>query len=127
MKNNSPDFYLTSSEGYALTQPHECRKIKRISTGCRNDLLLIKIEPPLIGQQYGLGDKDIDDLIIATRFQGDSLFPVKKWPVYVHLARPLIKGIENIDYIRDDEFEVIAWAELYPTKKDAEANITAYP
>jgi len=116
---DSPDFFLASSEGYGLEEPRSCRRIKRVRSDFRDDLLLAKVEPPLIGQSYGLGGRDIRTLLIATRHEGDSLFPIRRWPVFVHVARLLIENPEQREQIHDDEFESIAWAELYRTKEDA--------
>jgi hypothetical protein len=116
---HNPDFFLASSEGYRLTEPRSCKRIKRVRSDNRDDLLLVKVEPPLIGQLYGLGGRDIDTLLIASRHKGHSLFPIRKWPVFVHVARLLIENPEQREQIHDDEFESIAWAELYRTKEDA--------
>lgn len=116
---DKPDFFLASSEGYRLKEPRSCKCLKRLRSDNRDDLLLVKVEPPLIGQHYGLGNQDINVLLIATRHKGESLFPIKEWPVFVHVARLLIDHPEERERIRDDEFELIAWAELYPTEIDA--------
>ena len=118
---DSPDFFLASSEGYQLEKPRSCKRIKRVRSDTRDDLLLIKVEPPLIGQPYGLGGRDIDTLLIAARHKGYSFFPIKEWPVFVHVARLLIENPEQREQIHDNEFESIAWAELYRTKEDARA------
>ena len=118
---DNPNFFLASSEGYRLEEPRSCKRVKRLRSDTRDDLLLVKIEPPLIGQPYGLGGKDIDILIVSTRHKGDSLFPIKEWPVFVHVARLLIDNPEKREKIRDDEFESIAWAELYQTEAAARA------
>ena len=114
----SEAFYLASSEGYGLDTPRRCQTIKRLASEHRNDLLLISIDPPMIGQPYGLGDEDIGEVVIATRHQGASLFPIVEWPVFVHVARLLVP-YEGQDRIRTDELEVIAWAELYDTEEAA--------
>jgi hypothetical protein len=118
---DNPDFFLASSEGYRLEEPRSCKRIKRVRSGNRDDLLLVKVEPPLIGQPYGLGGHDIDTLLIATRHKSDSLFPIKEWPVFVHVARLLIENPESREPIHDNEFELIAWAELYATEAAARA------
>lgn len=115
----NPDFFLASSESYRLVEPRSCTRIKRVRSDNRNDLLLVKVAPPIIGQLYGLGGRDIDTLLIATRHKGDSLFPIRKWPVCVHVARLLIKNPERREQIHDNEFASIAWAELYRTEEDA--------
>jgi hypothetical protein len=118
---DNPDFFLASSEGYRLEGPRSCKRIKRVRSDTRDDLLLVRVEPPLIGQPYGLGGRDIDTLLIATRHKGDSLFPIKEWPVFVHVARPLIENPVEREQIHDNEFESIAWAELYATEAAAKA------
>ncbi|MDR2880590.1 MAG: hypothetical protein LBV29_01640 [Azoarcus sp.] len=84
---DNPDFFLASSEGYRLEEPRSCKRIKRVRSDNRDDLLLVKVEPPLIGQPYGLGGSDIDTLLFATRHKGDSLFPIMLWRVFFHVAR----------------------------------------
>jgi hypothetical protein len=116
---SEPDFYLASTEGYELESPRRCWRVKRLASESRNDLLLVKIEPPLNGQKYDMGGRDIDLVLIATRQQNASLFPINEWPLYVHVARPLIDNPENRDVLRENDFESIAWAELYRTEEDA--------
>jgi hypothetical protein len=118
---DKPDFFLASSEGYRLEEPRSCKRVKRLRSDDRDDLLLVEIDPPLIGQPYGLGGRDIDTLLVATRHKGDSLFPIKEWPVFVHVARLLIPNAEGREHIHGDEFESIGWAELYPTEAAARA------
>jgi hypothetical protein len=121
---NDPDFYLASSEGYGLETPRRCWRVKRLATDNRDDLLLVKIDPPLLGQKYGQGNRDINLVLVATRHQGASLFPINEWPVFVHIARLLIDHPELRDTLRDDEFETVAWGELYLTEENARLNIT---
>jgi hypothetical protein len=116
---DNPDFFLASSESYRLQEPRSCKCIKRVRSDHRDDLLLVKVDPPIIGQPYGLGGRDIDTLLIATRHKGASLFPIKEWPVFVHVARLLIESPEQREQIHDNEFQSIAWAELYRTEQDA--------
>jgi hypothetical protein len=114
-----PDFYLASSEGYELEAPRQCWRIKRLVTNERNDFLLIKIDPPIIGQKFGLGGQDIFEVLVATRFSDDSLYPIKKWPVFVYVSRLLIENPELIESLSDNDFELIAWAELYESEESA--------
>jgi hypothetical protein len=77
---NEPDFYMASTEGYGMEEPRRCWKIKRLATVKRKDFLLVRIDPPLPGQKYGLQGRDIDVVLVATRHQGASLFPITRWP-----------------------------------------------
>jgi hypothetical protein len=98
---DEPDFNLASSEGYRLENPRGCKCIKRVRSDGRDDLLLIRVNPPLTGQPYRLGARDMDTLLVATRYEGDSLFPIKEWPVFVHVARLLIENPEERELIPD--------------------------
>lgn len=121
MDTPKPDFYLASSEGYGLDDPRRCWRLKRLAGPSRDDFLLIKIDPPLPGQKYGLGSRDLDVVLVATRHEGASLFPINEWPLFVHVARPLIGDAQQRSSLHEEEFESIAWAELYPSEEDARA------
>lgn len=96
-----PDFYLSSTDSNTFEEPRKVFRIKRLSSESRDDLMLIGIDPPLIGQPYGLGGEDIYKLIIATRHQGETLYPIKRWPVFVHVARILAGDPEKQDIIEN--------------------------
>ncbi len=113
--DEQPAFYLASSDSYDQEAPRRCYPIKRVLIAAR-DGLVIAIDPPLIGQQFGLGDPDVDRLVVATRHVGASLFPVDSWPVHVHVARALVNSPEDRDDLAPGEYEVIAWAALYRTE-----------
>ena len=113
-----PEFYLASSEGYDMESPRRCRAVKRLRSEHRDDLLLIDIDPPLIGQKYGLGGRDVDQVVVASRHQGEPLFPIKRWPVFVHVVLLLVPH-EGQNAVRSDELRAIAWAELYETEEAA--------
>jgi|SRR5215475_10184468 len=119
MSNDGPDFYLASAEGYDLGEPRKCFIIKRLRGDVRDDYLLIRIYPSIIGQKYGLGGIEVAGVIVATRHKGDSLFPINKWPVFVHVARVFPDHPEEREVIHNGEFEEIAWAELYRTEAEA--------
>ena len=116
-------FYLVSSEGYGLEDPRHCLPVRRLQGERRDDYLLVRISPPILGQNFGLGGQDIEEVILATRHQGESLFSISRWPVYVHVAR-LLDSPPDMDTIRDGEMELIGWAELYPTEADALAGLS---
>jgi len=115
----APDFDLASTESYEMEEPRQCWRVRRMETEKRDDLLLVKIDPPLIGQKYGLGARDPDLVLIATRHRDESLFPIATWPVYVHVALPLIADRQVHDKLKDSQIQSIAWATLYQTADDA--------
>jgi hypothetical protein len=101
-----------------MEEPRRGFVIRRLRGDRRDDYLLARIEPPMIGQPFGLGARDIDHVILATRHAEESLFPIGRWPVFVRVIRPLV-SIEGRDALRDDEMESIAWAEVYETEEAA--------
>ena len=48
-----PDFYLASSDYYNLEKPRRIWSLKRIATPTRDDLLLVKVAPPITGERGG--------------------------------------------------------------------------
>lgn|SRR5262249_13302372 len=114
-----PDFFLASREGYGLEKPRACYQIKRLKGRSRDDFSLIRIVPGLVGQPYGLGDRDISTLVIAPRHIDVSLTPVSSWPVFVHVARLLIPTDQIGEQIADTDIEEVGWAELYPDLETA--------
>ena len=102
-----------------MEEPRQCWRIKRVATDQRDDLLLVKMNPLLIGQKFGLGEQDIDKIVLAPRHVRASLFPINEWPVFVHVARSLVDNPESFLRFGQADLESIAWAELYKTEEDA--------
>src|SRR5690349_5287861 len=88
---NEPDFFLTTAGELRelLVEPRACWNRGRLRDGFRDDYMLVEISPVLIGQGFGLGSVDITQLIISTRFQGTTLYPVSEWPSHVYVYRIL--------------------------------------
>ena len=113
-----PDFYLTSTEGYGLEEIRRCWRERRIATPNRDDLLLVRVDPPLPSE---IGGAWPDRLIVASRHKGYSLFPVREWPGFVHVARLLEPEPALVDPVRANQYELIGWAEIYATEEAATA------
>ena len=124
MKNpeaDNPDFYMSSDDYDLFDEPRKCYAIRRLSGKHRDDFLLIRIDPPIAPGEVEGFDSEISELIVATRHQGATLFPINEWPVYVHVALPVAPGRR---YRRVVETEIgdtyaEAWAELFPTEDEA--------
>jgi len=107
-------FFLSSTDSYEFEVPRECHLIKKMSGLTPEGCLYVEIDPPIIGQNYGLGDKDIDKVILVKRLENISINPINEWPAYVHIARPL-QNFNEHKVITSDDIQMIAWGELYPT------------
>ena len=116
-----PDFYLTSSEGYNLEQIRACYKRQRLLGDHPDGYMICEIAPPILGQPFGLGTQDIHEIIIASRHAGYSIFSVKEWPVYVHVARLTSDAVSDKFAITEGDIESIGWAEIHESSASAKA------
>ena len=114
-----PDFYLASTESSMLSAPRRCWRLKRLGSAKRNDLLLVRIAPRLPAVRDVAPGADMSLVLLATRYVGNSLFPINRWPMEVHVAVPLVGDPQHRETIAADEFKSVAWAELYRTEEDA--------
>ena len=118
-----PDFFLSAAgENEGLATPRACWEKARLKDPVRDDHMLVEIEPPVIGQNYGLGGEDISNLILSTRHEGFSLFPVKEWPCHVYIARILDDAITQTLTFTRDQVEIIAWGIIFRTFDEANAH-----
>lgn len=118
--NKSPNFYLSAAgEFEPLREPRACWSICRLHDSIRDDYMLVEITPPLIGQIFGLGDKDISLLILSTRHKGFTLFPITEWPCSVYVTRILDDRILETKSFNVEQVQLIAWAILYHTYEEA--------
>lgn len=125
MQNRAPDFYLTAAGEYGpLAGVRACWAGERLRDDYRDDYMQITIEPPLIGQPFGLGQKDITELLIASRWEGLGLYPVNRWPLSVYVIRIIDYSILQAKYFRKDQIQLIAWAMLYKRSDEATAAST---
>jgi hypothetical protein len=93
--------------------------ISRLRDEVRDDYMLIAIEPPLEGQRFGMGATEIKNLIICTRVQGQTLFPISEWPAFVYVARALDDAVLTSQAFTREQVELIAWGALFRTRDEA--------
>lgn len=114
---HTPDFYLFSFEGYHLDDfPRACFMLKRLYGKRLDGYMLCDISPIIIGQSYG--NQHIQQVIIANRLDGTSLFPISEWPMAVYVMRLLNENAEFKEVIDKTDVDLIAWAEIFKRKED---------
>lgn len=91
----SIDFYLAPYDPDSAFLPKSCIIERRLIAEGRDDFLLVKVIPSF---QIRNRTIDVDEVVLAPRFQGDTLFPINTWPLHVHVC-----FILNQDNIRDGE------------------------
>ena len=115
MDDQSPDFFMILGESPGVIQQLKCYRIKRFHATRRDDYLLIRVSPPVDGQRYNVPHL-INELVIAARHKGVSLFPVGKWPVEVYVLRVLIENPVVHDLFKDEELALIEWGTIYDSQ-----------
>jgi hypothetical protein len=78
----------------------------------RDDYWLAEVDPPFIGQHFGLGAEDISEIIIATRLEGQSLQRLKDEITPVYVARVLSEEVRRTKRMRAGQTELILWGEV---------------
>ncbi len=81
--------------------------------------MLIEIDPPLVGQTYGLGGHDVVELVLSARHQSSFLFPVTEWPTFVYVRRIIDDAVVRNLVIMDGHVEIIGWGAVFRTLDDA--------
>jgi len=108
------EFDLHFNEGFHQEMPRRCKRIRVVSFGSASKIaaLLVRIDPPCSGELYGLNQRSIDSLVLSALFEGQSFFPVSKWPMQVHVYIPLVEAPELRDHINVAETKNIALGEI---------------
>ena len=120
----TPNFWMTAAGegGRDLARPRACRVRGHLRNLANTKSLLVHVDPPVIGQPFGLGGQDIDELVLSPRHRGAVLDPPSEWPLYVYVHR-LLDG----DVVRDlaissaKQIEPVTWAMLFRREDEAMA------
>ena len=124
--NRAPDFYMGSTESLVIPDARACWRVARLRTKKGNDLLVITVDPPIPGEPYG-ADRPMDLVIVVPHLEGDSLFPINTFPARplpVYVLRLKTDDWRQKDVLESRDYELIAWAELYPSEREARAKLT---
>ncbi len=127
--NPSPDFYFTAASELRndsdLSLVRECRNLGRIRSKFGSvDFMLVGVNPPIIGQAFGLGGVDIHRCAFMGRYSDSGMFPISEWPLRVNVYYS--SEIRTIDPKRGrlssmDRSILIAVGEIYRTIHEVKA------
>jgi hypothetical protein len=109
------DLYLVSTELRTSYEPIRCRIQRRLRNSVRDDLALVSLDQP-IGREVYDTEVDLDEVILAVRLEGMSLFPMSECPVYVYICR-----IENevSQGVISDKLTVLDWGAVHCSRDQA--------
>ena len=82
--------------------------------------MLVQIDPPIVGQEFGLGAQDVNVLILAPRLEGYSLFPISNWPCPVHCVRIVQGNPSEGGFISGKCCEIVD--NIWPTEAEAQSH-----
>lgn len=114
-------FYLASTEGPRPKQPWECHPLGRLSWYDRDDLMHISITPHIPGNVYrasGVRGR-IRELVIASRFEGHTLFPIIEFPLPVYIAVILNDTFRATGRARDNDLALADWGVMAASLEEA--------
>lgn len=77
--------------------------------------MLVAVEPPVAGPPYGLGTENICYLLLATEWEGCTLWLPSKWPIPVYVLHLLSTSDIDQTEIDQSQAQLIEWGELHPT------------
>lgn len=118
------DWYLGSAEQTGdFARPRACWVREILAGPDDRQYVRVRVQPSVIGQPFGWGGHDIEDVVLTARHVGDVLLPAQGFPVAVHVYVPRDEGILEDATFRPGDFELAAWGELYPTEGDAAAAV----
>ena len=107
-------FFLTSNESELFKTPiRKCTILKRLNLGERDDLALIRAEPPYRYIDQNQCFVEIEEFILASRHKGYSIFDIKKWPMDVYISMLKNPLNEAQTDIHNEDIEILAWGEIH--------------
>jgi hypothetical protein len=116
------NIFLTSTEHTGeWARLRRCSIIGKLADDEGRDYLWVRVDPPVIGQTYGLGEQDLSDLLLLPHFERASLFPISQYPMPVYILRALEQGVFQGLPLSADKLGLAAWGELYDSRRKAEA------
>jgi hypothetical protein len=110
---------MSSGEAVSWSQPRACRSLG-VVPGPARPLLGLAIDPPVIGQPYGLGGEDIEQIVVTPVNPRHSVDPLTL-PTDVHVLLPRAPFDPSAGPLGATDLRNIARAKLLATREEAEA------
>lgn len=109
------DLFLTSDDYSDFQSLRKIQSYHKTRLDDR-DVLVVKVDIPIIGQKYGLGDYDPDTLYLLDKYDEPLLTRLSQFPINVYVT--IVKERNSTPSSLSD-LNNIAWASLYDNYNDA--------
>src|SRR5256885_17093938 len=110
MQEEPPDFFLSSREHRGdWARARACWLKEHLKMQDGRECVLVEISPPVNGQKFGLGDKDITSLLLVNRWKTNTFGQQvdRVWPVLIYrMPSPLATTQTTV---RDSDVTLTAW------------------
>jgi len=121
--NRKPDFFLACTELNSVFDVRTCYIDHRLTVMDRDDYLLVSIFPTILLSNE---EENIDKVVLAVRFQENTLFPINEWPMHVNVCKILNDSINITGCACADDIKVIFWGTLFETYDAARKETDLY-
>ena len=99
-----------------LSAERTCRLVAPLKAEDRDDYWLAEVDPPFLGQHFGLGAEEISDIVIATIIAGLSLLDPEQAMLPVYVERILDRNVIATRTLKPGQAKVILWCTAKPLK-----------
>jgi hypothetical protein len=113
-------YYLSSLDSKQFQILRVCQFLKTLHFDNGKPVHLLKINPVIIGQTYGLGSKDIDEIFVTKRLDTDNEYPQPLKPIFIYICRSVITLDISVTKICKSDVEILGIGELYENNEEAE-------
>ena len=117
-----PDFYLSSTEHRGEWAKPRAGYVEQVTKDRRGVThLWIRLSPS--AENAGV---KVRHLVVGPHFEGASVWPDPRFPLPVYLYVLKAKKPPTPDVFEPSDFDLVAWAELYKSRDDAERAAIAH-
>ena len=123
MPTTTPDFVLLLDDDNPRSHVvKSCWVTGRLASESRDDWVLVTVDPPITRAESGIDGPDKAEILLAPHFQGDSLFPVSRWPLRVYVVALLNSAAKDKRVLRDSDYACISWGAVFPDRHSCPAD-----
>ena len=114
-------YFLSSMESREiLADTRRVEVVREVAFVSEKPAIVAVVDPPIVGQRFGLGARDIDVVLLTHAHEGDRINPGGPFPIFVHVARLLVPLSGIGDVVDRADVQGVGRGELYRTSDDAD-------